>query len=72
MVEGKTGVAVDHGRVVDGDQVKPAGSSRSLGGDAVFVAKFPDLVADLVVELGWKWTFSDFGGIGFEDTDDLI
>lgn len=68
----KAGVAVDHGRVLDDHHVQPTAAALAAGGDTKLEANALEVLANVVELLGGEGTATDTGGIGLDDTNDLL
>src|SRR6202012_4224403 len=52
-------------------RVEPAGAPLAPGVDAEFLATAADLLADLVLQLGWKRPLADPGRVGLADAQNV-
>ena len=62
--------AVEAHRVAGDHGVEPAAAPRPAGGGAELVAVLPQLLAELVEQLGRKRPAADARGVGLGDADD--
>lgn len=65
-------VVVQVVRVLDDDQVEPAAAAGAASGDTDFVANLLELLARLVQQFRGESAAADTGGVGLDDTDDVV
>lgn len=65
-------VVVDGARVLDEDEIHPAATASTTGGDTEFAADGLHLLANLVDLFGWERTTANSGLVSLDDTNDLL
>lgn len=68
----QTGVTVNEGRVSHDDQVEPTTTTSSTSGDTPLGSDFLQVNTDVVQLLRGEGTTTNSGGVGLDDTDDLL
>ena len=72
LVDDNIGQTVYTNRIACNDCVEPAGTARTAGNGTELAACIADVVTGFIEQLGRERTLAHTGGVGLEDTHDLV